>query len=302
MSIKPWLSAFRLRTLPLAFSSIVTGSALAYYHFSFNVWIFSLALLTTLFLQILSNLSNDYGDSKNGVDNKNRVGPARAVQSGAIQPQQMKNAMILFVVLSLASGIPLIFIALKNIGWQWIIGFLILGISAIIAAIKYTAGKNPYGYKGYGDVFVFIFFGLTGVIGTCFLQTHQFSALVIFPAVTIGCWSAAVLNLNNLRDIENDRACGKNTLVVKMGWKAGKMYQTSLILLGISSMVFFAIKAHFNVTESAIFLAPSFLLLIHIFKVLKTQEPKNIDPELKKVALSTFLFSLLFFLSIFLNY
>jgi 1,4-dihydroxy-2-naphthoate octaprenyltransferase len=299
MQIKAWLSAFRLRTLPLAFSSIITGSAIAYYHLSFNLSIFILALLTTLFLQILSNLANDYGDGLSGVDNENRVGPQRAVQSGKISLNHMKKAMIVFVLLSLDTGIPLVIIGTKSIGINWLIGFLTLGITAIIAAIKYTAGKNPYGYKGWGDVFVFLFFGLVGVMGTYFLHTQNFKFDTVFPAISIGCFSAAVLNLNNLRDIENDKACGKNTLAVKLGWEKGKIYHYGLILTGIISIIYWGFINHFVSLNYLIILLPLLFFAFHLRTVFRATESKQMDAELKKVALSTFLLAILFFVSIY---
>lgn len=302
MAVKAWLSAFRLRTLPLAFSSIITGSALAYADFSFDFSVFILALLTTLFLQILSNLANDYGDGLSGVDNKDRVGPERAVQSGKISLSSMKKAMALFVLLSFSTGIPLIIIGTKTIGLNWLLGFLALGIGAIIAAIKYTAGKNPYGYKGWGDAFVFVFFGLVGVLGTYFLHTQHLQMNAIFPAIAMGCFSAAVLNLNNLRDIENDKACGKYTLAVKLGWKNGKIYHFLLILTGIFTLNFWGYLNHFNLLNFLSILPPSLFFIVHLVKVSKAKQPQQMDVELKKVALSTFLLSILFFITIYLSF
>ena len=298
MSIKIWLSAFRLRTLPLAFSSIIAGSALSINDQKFDSLIFVLALLTTLFLQILSNLSNDYGDGKSGVDNSNRVGPQRAVQSGKISLKSMKIAIVVFVALSFLTGIPLIIIGTKSIGIKWLLGFLSLGILAIIAAIKYTAGKNPYGYKGWGDVFVFLFFGIVGVAGTYFLHSQTFKLSVLLVAGAIGFFSASVLNLNNLRDIHNDKACGKNTLVVKLGWKKGKVYHFFLILSGILCIYLYGFLSSFKALNYLIIFPPILFLIIHLLKVYHINEPVNMDPELKKVALSTFLLSICLFVSL----
>jgi 1,4-dihydroxy-2-naphthoate octaprenyltransferase len=227
-TISNWLSAFRLRTLPLAFSCIITGSFLAaLYTFKWEITL--LALLTTLFLQILSNLSNDYGDTVHGADSADRIGPKRAVQSGKISKASMKMAMIVFALLALISGLLLLYIALDNV--KTILIFLLLGLSAITAAIKYTAGKNPYGYKGLGDLFVFIFFGIVGVEGVFFLHTQAFSVNGLLPASAIGLLSVAVLNLNNMRDHVSDAKAGKNTLVVKMGFENAKRYHAALIIL-----------------------------------------------------------------------
>ena len=181
-----WLEAFRLRTLPLSISSVVIGSILAYAVGKF-VWpIFILTLTTTIFLQVLSNLANDFGDSVHGTDNSNRVGPERTVQSGKISKIEMKGLIITFIVLSFLSGSMLIFLGLGNVDFGLILLFFILGIASIAAALKYTVGKNPYGYSGFGDLFVFVFFGLVGVCGTYFLFTNQFNFSLLFPASSIG--------------------------------------------------------------------------------------------------------------------
>lgn len=296
-SIKDWLNAFRLRTLPLALSCILVGSGMAYGSPGFNWIIFSLAISTTLFLQILSNLANDYGDAEKGTDNENRIGPKRAIQSGKITTSQMKKGIIFLVILTLVSGISLIYNS--NLGDNKIahIGFVLLGIVCIVSAIKYTAGKGAYGYKGLGDVFVFIFFGLVGVCGTYFLFTKEINLLQVLPGISIGLFSAAVLNLNNMRDIENDEASGKNTLVVKIGLKKAKIYHFSIILIGISTSIIFVLQS-LSSPINFIFLISFIPLIIHLFKVFKNQIPANLDPELKKVALSTFLFSILFWVAI----
>lgn len=296
-TIKDWLDASRLRTLPLALSCILVGSGMAYGSPKFNWIIFSLAISTTLFLQILSNLANDYGDAEKGTDNKYRVGPERAIQSGRITSDQMKKGIIILVILTLVSGILLIYNS--NLGDNTIaqIGFVFLGVVSIIAAIKYTAGKGAYGYKGLGDVFVFIFFGLVGVCGTYFLFTKEINISQVLPGISIGLFSAAVLNLNNMRDIENDEASGKNTLVVKIGLKKAKFYHFSIILIGISTSIIFVLQSPYS-PINFIFLISFVPLIIHLLKVFKNKIPANLDPELKKVALSTFLFSILFWIAI----
>ena len=296
-TIKDWLDAFRLRTLPLALSCILVGSGMAYGSPGFNWIIFSLAISTTLFLQILSNLANDYGDAEKGTDNDQRVGPERAIQSGRITSAQMKKGIIVLVVLTLVSGISLIYNS--NLGENILaqMGFVLLGIVCIIAAIKYTAGKGAYGYKGLGDVFVFLFFGLVGVCGTYFLFTKEINLLQVLPGISIGLFSASVLNLNNMRDIENDGASGKNTLVVKIGLNKAKIYHLSIILIGISTSIFYVLQTTFH-PINFLFLISFIPLVIHLLKVFQNQIPANLDPELKKVALSTFLFSILFWIAI----
>lgn len=296
-SIKDWLSAFRLRTLPLALSCILVGSGMAFESTSFSWTIFVLAISTTLFLQILSNLANDFGDAEKGTDNDDRVGPERAIQSGKITKLQMKKGIILFIFLTLASGITLIYNS--NFGQNFLaqIGFILLGVVCIIAAIKYTAGKNAYGYKGLGDIFVFLFFGLVGVCGTYYLFTKSLSILQVLPGVSIGLFSAAVLNLNNMRDIENDKASGKNTLVVKIGLSKAKIYHLAIISIGIVSSLYYVSQTEFT-SINFLFCIAFVPLVIHLFKVFNTSIPANLDPELKKVALSTFLFSMLFWISL----
>ncbi len=296
MSIKSWISAARLRTLPLAAASTLTGSALAWHEGKGNVAIFIWALLTTFLLQILSNFANDYGDYSHGVDNEKRVGPTRTMQSGAITKNQMKRALILCSGLALTSGLLLLWISFGREGlFGQALFFLVLGIAAIAAAFKYTVGKNPYGYSGLGDVFVFLFFGIVGVCGTCFLYSRAWNPWGILPAITIGLLSVGVLNLNNLRDHVNDAASGKRTLVVRMGFKNGKIYQLIIVVSALLSMMVWMILFNTDLIQwlPSIVLVLPIILLIKIFKI---DDPSLLDTELKKVALSSFLFSLLFFI------
>lgn len=295
--IKYWVSAFRLRTLPLALSTITLGAFLAWFDGSKNWLVFSLALLTTLFLQVLSNLANDYGDSSHGVDNENRVGPKRAVQSGKISPGQMKAAIIVFTSLSLTTGIPLVFIALQESGMAAIIFFFALGLFAIVAAIKYTIGKKPYGYYGWGDLFVFLFFGLAGVMGTYFLITKQFNAEVLLPASAVGFLSMAVLNLNNMRDRENDALSGKNTLVVRLGIRTARIYHLVLIAGSmLAGLIYMLIN--YRSPFQMFFLVTVPLFWMNVYGVFHHTIPAELDPYLKRLALSTFLFSVIFGLSL----
>ena len=293
--VKDWIKAFRLRTLPLAFSSIITGTALAFDEF--DSIIFFLALATTLFLQVLSNLANDYGDAEKGTDNENRVGPERAIQSGAISKSQMKKAIIIFVILSFSFGVSLVAYSMRDSHLVYTLSLIVAGILCIIAAIKYTAGKTAYGYKGLGDLFVFIFFGLVGVLGSKFLYSTSFELANLLPAMTIGLFSTAVLNLNNMRDWENDKASQKNTLVVKIGLKKAKKYHFAILIIGIASSIAYVFQLEFRLIGLTFVLA--FIpVLLHLKTVAKIKEnPTEFDPELKKVALSTFLFSILFLVS-----
>lgn len=296
-NIKAWIQAARLRTLPLSLSGIIVGTALASFHGYFNPTIFILALLTTIAFQITSNFANDYGDGVKGTDNEDRIGPARALQSGTISRKDLKTGIIIAVALSLILAFALVYVAFGIENLKYILLFSILGIFSIWAAIKYTMGSNPYGYKGLGDVFVFLFFGLLGVLGSLFLYTKFLNWESILPAGAIGLMCVGVLNLNNLRDIVSDKKHGKNTLVVKMGFENGKRYHFFLIVVSFLSFLVFSwlkIDGPFNWFYLLAFVP----VFIHLIKVMRTKEPIMLDSELKKLALSTFLLSLLFLISV----
>jgi 1,4-dihydroxy-2-naphthoate octaprenyltransferase len=290
---KVWIEAFRLRTLPLSLSSIALGCFIAYNDGLFNWKIGVLAALTTLFLQILSNLANDYGDSKHGVDNAERVGPERAVQSGVIAPAIMKRIVITFMMLSLISGLWLIYEGTKGISISTGLIFLVLGVGAIAAAVKYTIGDKPYGYSGYGDLFVFIFFGLVGVIGTYFLNTHQLKWELLLPASALGFLSAGVLNLNNMRDRKNDKLSGKNTLVVIMGIEKARWYHFFLLFGSIVAGTTYML-INYHSPFQMLFLLTIPMLWINVSVVFKNTIPEELDPYLKKLAITSLLFSLAF--------
>ena len=290
--IKTWLSAFRLRTLPLAFSCIIMGSGLAYADDQFNLTVFVLALVTTLFLQILSNLANDFGDFVKGTDNDERVGPDRTLQSGLITKSEMINAMWIIAILCSVFGVWLIYegtigLDLKKAGL-----FAILGLTAMGAAVKYTMGKNPYGYAGLGDIFVFLFFGWLGVIGSYFLHTNSFHWELLLPASTIGLFTTAVLNINNMRDHEADAKSGKNTLVVRIGIEKAKVYHQSLIFGGLLLTIAFVFPSTNSLHYLFIVTAPLFIWFVQSIK--SRSDFQDFDPFLKKQAIATFLFSILF--------
>ena len=284
---KDWISAMRLRTLPLAASSAIAGAASAFNYGTFNWFTFAFILLTTLFLQILSNLANDLGDAIKGTDDENRIGPVRSIQSGAISKTEMKRMTILFAVVSFLFGLAAIYSAFETINWQTLL-FVIIGMAAIAAAIKYTLGKNPYGYSGLGDVFVFVFFGLVGVVGTDYLLSGTFHWSALLPAYTVGVFSSAVLNLNNLRDHKNDKLHGKNTIVVKLGLEKAKGFHFFLIVSGMISLAVFLYLSPLLIWFALlVFLIPT-ALGKHLNKVKHTKNEQLLDPELKKVALTTF--------------
>lgn len=291
--LSAWMSATRPRTLPLALSSSLMGSLAAFHDGRFRWSVFGLSLLTTLFLQILSNLANDYGDSVNGADNEQRVGPARAVQSGAIPLKTMKRAVALFSLLAFVAGVALIAVGLGFDRWlPWLI-FLGAGLLAIAAAIFYTAGSKPYGYKGYGDLFVFLFFGITAVVGTYYLHARTVNFSVLLPASTIGFLSTAVLNLNNMRDAEGDALAGKRTLVVVFGSVAARYYHFTIVILALLSMVMWNLL-HDATPRQYLFLLITPLLVIHLRNVALNKTPALLDPQLRVLAFSTLLLVLLF--------
>lgn len=290
-----WFHAFRLRTLPLAFSSIITGGGMALRnHPEVFSWLtFGLCLLTTLFLQVLSNLANDYGDSEKGTDNENRIGPARAVQAGLLSMKEIKTGIAINVLLCLASGIALLYYGFAGMELTWPLAFFALGLAAIAAAIKYTVGSNAYGYRGLGDVFVFIFFGLVGVTGSYILLGHSFDAAVLLPAAAIGAFSAAVLNLNNMRDANSDALSGKNTLVVKIGLTKAKQYHYALIIGAWLAVVLFSVLRFYSTFQFAYILTLP-LFRKQIKEIRSITEPAQFDPLLKQTAIATFLFAMLF--------
>ena len=302
-TINAWIGAMRLRTLPLSLSGILVGSALAYFFGAWDILIFSMAISTTILFQILSNLANDFGDSQKGTDNEQRLGPDRAVQSGAISLFQMKIAVVVVSLLSLFSASLLIFFSAAMLSSTAIWTYFGLAILSILAAITYTVGKSAYGYFGLGDLMVFLFFGVLSVIGVFGLYGGSFRGILFFPAITIGLWSAAVLNLNNMRDVDNDRYSEKRTLVVFMGATNAKYYHSFLILFGFMSWLFFIVNLFMNEQNGFLYLAliPSFWIFRHLKKVFLIKDPISFVGELKKVALATFFSSLILALALFLT-
>lgn len=292
-----WIQAARLRTLPLSVSGIVLGSAVAAYHNSFDLLVFLGAFFTTIGLQVLSNFANDYGDGVKGTDNEHRIGPIRAIQSGIISPKEMKKAIIITVLLTFISALFLIYVAFRNTELGYSLLFLLFGILAIISAIKYTVGKSAYGYQGLGDLFVFLFFGLLSVMGTYFLHAKELYTPLWLPAISIGLLSAGVLNLNNMRDRESDAMSNKNTLVVYLGDKKSKKYHFVVIILAMLCLLIYT-----SLTTQALshwLYIVSFAPLMKQLRFVKeNNKPENLDPELKKLALTTFFLTLLFSLGL----
>ncbi|KMJ46217.1 1,4-dihydroxy-2-naphthoate polyprenyltransferase [Xenorhabdus khoisanae] len=296
--IQAWLESLRPKTLPLAIAAVVTGSALASWTGHFKWPVALLALLTAAILQILSNLANDYGDVAKGSDAEKRIGPMRGMQKGLITAKQMKNALKITVLLSCLSGISLIVVACNSL--SDVIGFLVLGLLAIIAAITYTVGARPYGYLGLGDISVLIFFGWLSVLGTYYLQANTFSLNTFLPATACGLLSVAVLNINNLRDIENDRQNGKNTLAVRLGGKKARYYHAALIISAMFCLITFTLQ-YLSSWTSWLFLLAFPLLLKHMLQVLRDPTPEGMRPKLVQMVKAALLTNVLFSIGLVLN-
>ncbi|MGR5134818.1 1,4-dihydroxy-2-naphthoate polyprenyltransferase [Vibrio alfacsensis] len=291
-SLQIWLEAARPKTLPLALVSILTGSVLAYSTGHFSLTIATMAFVTATLLQILSNLANDYGDAVKGTDNDNRLGPQRAMQSGAVSASQMKKAIIFNIMLTAIAGLTLVFYALSSV--ESILTFIGLGILAIIAAIAYTMGSKPYGYVGLGDLSVFIFFGLLGVSGTYFLHTGHVDSALFLPALGCGLLAVAVLNINNMRDIENDTECGKRTMAVRLGQRRAKQYH--FLLLGGALLAF---TAYLLIQDKPMWISLPFLLGIYVVAqhgkaVWDTEHPAQIAPMMPVVVKCSLVTNVLF--------
>ncbi len=291
-SLAIWLDAARPKTLPLALASIATGSSMAFLTGHFSLPVMLLALLTAVLLQILSNLANDYGDALKGTDNEERIGPARAIQSGAVSTSAMKHAIIINIVLTLISGLALVLYSLQSP--TSIAAFLGLGLLAIFSAIAYTVGNKPYGYVGLGDLSVFIFFGLLGVAGTYFLHTGTISSDVFLPAIGCGLLAVAVLNINNMRDIDNDKACGKKTVAVRLGSNKAKLYHVILLVGGILPFIAYLALVQTPFTLEAAMLIAGLLLFKHGRDVLLARQPIELAPMMPVIVKCALITNLLF--------
>jgi 1,4-dihydroxy-2-naphthoate octaprenyltransferase len=295
--LKMWWETARPKTLPLALASIFTGSALGYWANpqGFNGLVMALCLLTTILLQVLSNFANDYGDHQKGSDTQERIGPLRGIQKGAILAKELKWGLILMVVASFLSGSFLIGIAYENL--SDLLAFAGLGILAIVAAITYTVGAKPYGYMGLGDISVLVFFGLLGVGGTYYLQTHSIDSHIILPAIGSGLLASAVLNINNLRDIEQDVKAGKNTLAVRLGAYKGRVYHCILLSVAVLCYLAFAVATATSWTNYLFVLAMP-LLAKHAIFVYRSQQPSELRPMLAQMSMISLLINILFSLGL----
>ncbi|GAA4166158.1 1,4-dihydroxy-2-naphthoate octaprenyltransferase [Chryseobacterium ginsenosidimutans] len=300
--MKDWIKAARLRTLPLSLSGIIMGAFIAKWRLygEGGIWdwkIFALALVVTLLYQVLSNYANDYGDGIKGTDAKRATeAEARAVASGKITAKQMRNAVILFSILSFAATIALLYVAFIPKYMNEFYIFIGLGVASILAAIGYTVGKKPYGYMGLGDLFVFIFFGLVSVCGSYFLFTKSFSWDMLLPGTAIGMMSMAVLNLNNMRDIESDKLSGKNSFALRIGFKNAMIYEMVLLQLPlILILMFLGVNGFFQTQNYYVFIVMILLLPLMKLrrKIMAVKNPKELDPFLKQVGIMTFVMAVL---------
>ena len=297
--IKVWLKAVRLRTLPLSVSGILIGNSLCFQDPKFSGILFVLMLFTAISFQIISNFANDYGDGVKGTDNDNRLGPKRVLQQGLLSREILKKGIVIISLISLLLAFVLIFLAFGSNSWYYILIFIGLSFASVWAAIFYTVGNKAYGYYGFGDLFVFLFFGGVSVLGAYFIQLKTFSYPAILLSLVVGFLSVGVLNLNNMRDIDNDAFVGKRTLVVIMGAAIAKKYHLLLLIVSVSILVYV-----FSSVSIRFFWIPYLAiipLIVHFISVLKNSNPKFFDPELKKLSLSIFFLSLLVFLSFYLG-
>jgi 1,4-dihydroxy-2-naphthoate octaprenyltransferase len=297
--IKVWLKAVRLRTLPLSVSGILIGNSLCFQDPEFSGILFVLMLFTAISFQIISNFANDYGDGVKGTDNDNRLGPKRVLQQGLLSREILKKGIVIISLISLLLAFVLIFLAFGPNSWYYILIFIGLSFASVWAAIFYTVGNKAYGYYGFGDLFVFLFFGGVSVLGAYFIQLKTFSYPAILLSLVVGFLSVGVLNLNNMRDIDNDAFVGKRTLVVIMGAAIAKKYHLLLLIVSVSILVYV-----FSSVSIRFFWIPYLAiipLIVHFISVLKNSKPKFFDPELKKLSLSIFFLSLLVFLSFYLG-
>ena len=292
-----WIKAARPRTLPLSLSGIFVGLALTVEHGNMAPLAVIGCIVTTICFQVLSNFANDLGDGMKGTDNAARIGPMRAVQSGEISIQQMKIGVIVLGILSVLSAAIVIASAPAIHSGNGLIFYAVLALLCVVAAITYTVGKKAYGYHGLGDLMVFLFFGIVAVSGTKHLFEEGVALNELLGALAIGAWSTMVLNLNNMRDIANDAASGKRTMVVLLGSKNAKRYHYVLAFLGCNAWIILLYRCAIETENYFILMAglPVLLFAKHIAQVIRITEPKAFDPELKKVALSTFFASILYY-------
>ncbi|MEN6588475.1 MAG: 1,4-dihydroxy-2-naphthoate octaprenyltransferase [Proteiniphilum sp.] len=292
--LKHWISAFRLRTLFLAVATVVLGSGLAWHEGTFSITTFILAFLLAVSIQILANLANDLGDYQKGTDiTGRRQGPTRALQSGTISPKEMKGAIALLTGICVMVGLTLVLQDEASGNGLSAVILIGLGAACILAALFYTIGKKAYGYKGWGDIFAFLFFGPVPVIGTYFLHTHSFDFQPVLPSVSLGLISTMILNINNMRDIENDKASGKITIAVKLGLPGAKIYHMLMTFVSFSCLAGYNILFESGPWYRYVYLLV-FLMPFNILNEIRHKSGQELDPYLRATSLSGFLLALAF--------
>lgn len=282
----------RLRTLPLSMAGVILGTLLAVADYNVNGWVAVLILLTTVCLQILSNLSNELGDVLRGTDTEDRLGPGYGLNTGEMTVGQMKVLIGIFVGLCIVFGTLMTWLAFGTLWDLTPILVLMMGAAAIAGAMKYTLGRNPYGYRAKGDIYVFLFFGLVAVLGAYFVCTQGVGLTwkLLLPAAGIGCFSVGVLNVNNIRDMKTD-AANRVTVAIKLGERKAKIYQTVLICLGWCCMIAFTLLCWPD-WRHWIWVVTLPLYIVHLRGVW-TRTDRALDPMLPLLVMSTFALSVL---------
>lgn len=288
-----WLNAARPRTLPLALACIITGTGLAAAAGAFDWLVALLCVVTAILLQILSNLANDYGDSRHGADHGERRGPKRAVQSGLVTPAAMRRAIAVTAVLTIAAGLLLLWFAFGGDAFSSTLLFIVLGGAAIGAAITYTAGRLPYGYAGLGDLSVLIFFGWVGVLGSYYVQARSFDPALLLPATACGLLAVAVLNVNNIRDMESDRQAGKHSVPVRLGLRRARGYHWLLLTLAVVAATAYVLLTYTSPWQFLYLLAAP-LLVRNGLAIGRTDDLPSLNPWLKQMSLAALAFAILF--------
>lgn len=291
MTVKACLKSMRLRTLPLSLAGIIVGISLASSVVTLNVPTVTALLFTAAFLQILSNLSNELGDTLHGTDTSDRQGIHYSIQDGEMTVLEMKRLIVIIAGLCCISGLIMVLCSFRTVLAVEPAALLLLGASAVWAAMHYTLGDNPYGYRGLGDVFVFVFFGLVSVMGSGYVCSHTLIGLWSLPAAAIGCWSIGVLNVNNIRDMKTD-ASTRTTVALKLGLKKARIYQTALVVTGWGLLLVFNILTAVDWKQWLFFITMP-LFVLHL-KGVWTREDRSLDPMLPLIVMSTFLTSVLF--------
>lgn len=292
MNIKAAIKSMRLRTLPLSIAGVLLGILLALSDWEVDMWTAIAIVLTTVNLQILSNLSNELGDVIKGTDTADRLGPSYGLNSGALSIHQMKVLIGTFAGLCIVTGTAMTWRAFGTLLDLTSIMVLMLGAAAIAGAMKYTLGPNPYGYRAKGDIYVFLFFGLVSVLGSYFVCTRGMGLhwKLLLPAAGVGFFSVGVLNVNNIRDMKTD-AVNRVTVAIKLGEKRARIYQTALICLGWSCMGAYCLLC-WPSWWHWLWVLTLPLYCRHLY-VVWTRSDRALDPALPLLVMSTFLLCLL---------